>query len=338
MARRTGEDIAGALDKGVRVLFIHGDTSLLVDRAVAEAEAWGVERCGLPAFNHGRWRATDDRAEDALVTARTMPMMADLRVVVLRDLHQAKNDLAEATVEYMKEASPSTVFIAVAGAFGKPRKGQKRWGQRLANAAKASGLVITRDSKGVNRMAFAREHAESLGLELGRREAELLVELVGDDIGRMAQELDKVATFLGGSGTITGEALTEVCSAVAQEDIWELTRGIARRDPDLAVRALHRLLSDGQAEHYLLAMIAMQLRKVLQASQMLVRGASPDQVKRAVWLKPDELAEVQAMARRGGGPDAADTLERVAAANREMNRSTAGSRRVLEALVLELCA
>ena len=329
--------LIAALEGGVRVVYVHGDAAFLVDRLVATAEAWGLERCGLPSFNHGRWRASDERPERAVVTSRTMPMMADMRVVVLRDLHQARNELVEAVLDYMDAPSPSTLFIAVAGAFGKVRKGQKRWGPALVKRAKAVGVVFDRNSAGVDRRRFAAAHAEAVGISLGRREAELLVELVGADLGRLAQEVEKLAVYVGPGGSVTGADLEAVCSVVAEETVWELTSGIAQRDPDLALRALHRLLADGQAPHYLFAMISMQLRKVLQGVQMLRRGGGEREVASAVRLRWNELSAVKGLARRTDDPGAAVLLERLALANRDMNHSRAGSERIIEALVVELC-
>jgi DNA polymerase-3 subunit delta len=329
--------LTAALEAGARVVYVHGDATLLVDRLVDAAEAWGLEHCGLPSFNHGRWRASDDQPDQAVVTARTMPMMADLRVVVLRDLEHARNDLAEAVLDYLDKPSPSTLFIAVAGTFGKVKKGGKRWSPKLLALAKKHGVVFERKSAGVDRRRFAAAHAAGLGIELGRREAELLVELVGDDLGRLAQEVEKLAVYVGAGNAVGGADLVAVCSAIAEEVVWELTSGIARRDPELALRALHRLLADGQAPHYLFAMITMQLRKVLQAAQQLQRGRSGRDVGRALRLRPQEMSAVESLARRTDAASAAAVLERLALANREMNLSRAGSEKVIEVLVVELC-
>lgn len=346
MAIRTAQDIEDALEGGARLLYLQGDAGVLVDPLVEAAEAWGVARCGLPAFNHSRFRASDDNASDAISTARTVPMMADLRVVVLRDLDQARAALAESLIDYMKQSSPTTLFIGVAGAFGKPRKGEKSWGTRFANAARKHGVYVSLKAKDVNPRRFAHDHAAGLGLHLGRREADVLVELVGTDLGRLVQEVEKLAIYLGATPDgeavrVTGEAMEDVCSALAEESVWELTSGIARQDRRLALRALHRLLSDGQEPHYLFAMVAMQLRKVLHGVQLLRRGASPGQVKKQARLWR-ELDDVQRLAGASQDPrhpfhEVADVFERLAQANRDMNSLPAGRHRVLEALVVGLC-
>lgn len=327
--------VIAALENGVRALYIHGDTPLLVDRARTEAEAWGVGRCGLPAFNHARARGGDERARDAVHSARTVPMMSDLRVVTLLDLERAGDDVLEALVEYLEDPSPSTLLVAVAGPWGKPKKGEKAWGARLTNAFKKVGHIEKCDSAGVDRVRFAMDRAAASGARLGRAEAALLVELVGTDLGRLAGEVDKLSVFVG-ADAVRPEHLREVCSALAEEDVWELTAGLARRDPALALRALHRLLADAKEPHYLLAMVVMQLRKVLQAVQLARRGASDGDIARVVRLRSPEVEQVRRIAL--SAPDPALVLERLLRANREMNSHRAGPERALEAVVLELCS
>jgi DNA polymerase III subunit delta len=326
--------MVAALERGVRVFYIQGDTPLFVDEARALVEGWGVARCGLPAFNHARARGGDERARDAVHSARTVPMMADLRVVTLLDLERAGDDVLEALVEYLEDPSPSTLLVAVAGAWGKPKKGEKAWGARLTNAFKKVGHIEKCDAAGVDRVRFAIARAAASGAKLGRSEAALLVELVGTDLGRLAGEVDKLSVFVGAEA-IRPDHLREVCSALAEEDVWELTSGLARRDPALALRALHRLLADAKEPHYLLAMVVMQLRKVLQAVQLARRGAPDAEIARVVRLRSPEVEQVRRLAALA--PDPAPVLERLLRANREMNSHRAGPERALESVVLELC-
>lgn len=323
-----------ALDDGARNIYIYGEPPLLIDRAVRLAEEWGSARCGLPAFNHSRARATDERASDVLSAARTLPMMADLRVVVLRDLERGDEALMVPLLDYLADPSPSTLLILVAGPFGKVRKGEKAWGTRLLNASKKAGYVEKCSSGGVDRVRFIQEHAGSMGATIERRSAELLVDRVGDDLGRLAREVEKLAIYVG-NAPIGPDDLREVCSALAEEEVWELTTGIAQRDAEIALRALHRLLEDANEPHYLLAMVVMQLRKVLRAVQMVEQRKSDRDIGRELRLRFHEVKRVRALA--GDTRPAADLMDRLVRANRHMNSHRAGPARVLEALVVELC-
>ena len=341
------QDIIGALESGQRVVYLHGDADVLVDQAAHSVETWAESRIGLPAFNAGKWRASDDDALQAVSTARTVPMMADLRLVWIRDVHLGKARMMEAVLDYLGDPSPTTILLLTGGKFGKVAKGEKNWGTRLSGAVGKVGYVGQFKATDVSPVRFSHERAKALGLHLGRREAETLVELVGTGLSTLEREVEKLSVYVGSTPggeliRVTGDDLRAVCSALAEESVWELTTGIARRDAELALRALHRLMSDGQDPHYLFSMVAMQLRKMVHAVQLVRNGASDAVVKKQaqVWR---ELGDIKRIAREMNQPghpfgQPEKLIEEVARTNRMMNRASAGRGRVLEAWVVRLCA
>ena len=117
--------IATRIKDGVRpVVLVHGDATALVERTVKLLVAWGRERCGPPEFNLESWSATDARAESALLSARTPPMMAPLRVVVLRE-QRAANIAA-------------VVVPAVEAHVLKRPQEARRWPDRAATARRSA--------------------------------------------------------------------------------------------------------------------------------------------------------------------------------------------------------
>ncbi|MEQ1506556.1 MAG: hypothetical protein ABMB14_30285, partial [Myxococcota bacterium] len=63
------------------VYIVLGEAAPIVERARAAIQAAITPRLGPIAFNHGRYRAADPGATQAFVAARTLPMMADRRLV-----------------------------------------------------------------------------------------------------------------------------------------------------------------------------------------------------------------------------------------------------------------
>jgi DNA polymerase III delta subunit len=263
-------------------------------------------------------------------------MMADLRLVVLLEVEQASSDALEALVDYAKAPPESTVLVIAGKGFPKVLKGQKAHGTRLRNQVKKNGYPLKLSARDVSAAQVAAEHARSLGAKLGSREARILVDLVGKDLGVVCREVEKVVLYTKADEPITEATIHAACSNIAEAAIWDLTVGLAARDPDQALTSLHRLLEDGEAAHRLLAMITWQLRTVLQVAAMVRAGKSDDAIVRATRIRYDSYRRVRSALERGY-PGAADTLERIATANRSMNRHRAGSRRVLEELVLDLC-
>lgn len=330
-------DVVAALAGGrAHVVYVAGDAAFLVDRAAREAEAWGVDRCGLPSVNHGSWSADADDAGEALSAARTLPMMSELRVVVLRDVHLGTDGLRADLLAYLESPNPSTLLIVTAGKFGRVTKGGTHWAKKLPEAAGRHGIVLRHDSKGIDPVRFAIEHARELGHELGRREASLLVEVAGADVAVLAAELAKIGLHAGVGRPITFDDVAAVSVVgVPANLVWELTGGVAARDADRALGALHRVLSAGEPPHRVLSLLAWQVRSVLQADELLASGVPDREVARRVRVRGDVIAALRRAAKR---PNAAASLERLVRANRDLNSHRAGGERVLEGLVLSLCS
>lgn len=315
-----------------------GDARPLVDQAVSRITADTLARCGLPAFNHGSWRSADANAREAIGIARTPPMMADLRLVVLRDLEEAPDDLVEELAVYAASPSPTTVLLVTGTSIPKARKGGKNGASRLAALVGERGKVLTFSQEDVSLPRFVREEAARHGKRLGEQESVALVEIVGGDLARLGLEVAKVALYVGDREEITEEDLHEACSLVALSVVWDLTTGIADRDPDKALAALHRQLEEGEDPRKLLGVIGWQMRLVLQAAEAARKGASSQEIRRAAGrMSFDAVRDLERAVKEGRAPTAASVLGRIAEANRQMNEHRAGDRRILERLVLDLC-
>ncbi len=327
--------VRDALESGKRCWVITGDASILVDRALNDLVAWGRERCGPPAFNLSTAHGSDPAAVQAIATARTLPMMAPLRVVVVREIDQAEDAFFAALVGYLEEPCPSTLLVVAGAGFPKVRKGGSNWATRVANAVKRHGVQQKFSSEDVSPVAFAREHASSVGATLGPVEARLLVDLVGRDLGLLAREVEKIALYVGAS-PIDVDAVHAACTQLAEAEVWALTSAIVARDPASAMTSLQRLLDGGDAPHRLLGLVVWQLRQVLQIIELARAGRSERDIREAVrGVRSEVVAKAVANAQKT--PGSAAVLETLARANRSMNSHRAGDRRVLEALVLELC-
>ncbi len=121
------------------VYVVMGDAAVLRDGAVDLLVKKGLERAGLAAFNHSSYRASEPNGAEAFATARTLPMMADIRVVVVRDLDEGKKDFFEALCNYIPEQSPSTLLVLTGSRFPKVEKGGRNWQAKVKNAIKKHG-------------------------------------------------------------------------------------------------------------------------------------------------------------------------------------------------------
>ena len=241
--------IPSALSKAIStdlpsVIVVVGEASLIVERSEQAVVESVLPSIGMPALNHSVFRAAEVSSADLLATLETVPMMSERRLVVLRGIEEGKDELFQGLLEWLATPRPEVVLVVSGSRFPPVRKGGSNWAVRMRNALKSTGLFLKLGPRDVSPSAVVREHARSLGCEIDGRAVSLLVETVGEDLGRLVQELEKLALFAGDATTLTADMILQSSSRVAEADVWQLTAALVSRDVNAALAALHRALED----------------------------------------------------------------------------------------------
>ena len=314
------------------VALLLGDESVSRKKA-EEALVSAVFGDASPSFNLATFTAADG-AERAVEVARTVPMMAKRRVVIVREMEAAGVELLDDLLAYAAKPNPSTVLI-LSGVKNAPATGGVDRGRRLEAAIKKCGQVQRFKTGERDPVRFAVAYAEEAGCKIDHGAARLLVGLVGSDLGTVQTEMSKVIAYSGGADRIDAEAVEAVCSLVAEAAIWDLTDAVVRRDADKALAVAHRMLDTGESVHRLVAMIAWQMRQLLTLQDCMRRRLNP---RDAGIRMPRHKLEAAQQALRSRPIQAAQMMNQIALVNGELNRSRAGDRRVFEGLLLRLTA
>jgi DNA polymerase-3 subunit delta len=330
-SRSSKQDTVSLSAELLAVYLVYGDEQLLVRRTIDELATRSLAG-GPAAFNRADGSAGTDAVGALLSQARTPPMMGPRRLVVIRDLEDAKPAALDAMMAYVASPCPSTVLVLTGGKLPPVSEGVNR-GVRLRNAVQKAGQVLRFESAKQDPVSFVRQRCAQAGCELGAREAELLVEVVGRDLGRLAGEVDKLVAFVGGSGRIASDQVQQVCSLLAETVIFELTDAIVRGRAGPALAIAHKLMEEGNAPARILPLVAWQVRQLIQIQDCLRRRQDP--YEQGIRMPSSKMRAARESLRRH--PLRGErTLELMASAARDMRTSRAGDRHVLEALILDL--
>jgi DNA polymerase-3 subunit delta len=98
--------------------------------------------------------------------------------------------------------------------------------------------------------------------------ADMLVEIIGPELGLLDQELSKLALFAGEAGKIDVQMVRDVVGGWKTNTIWELVDAAADGDSGEALRQLDRLLQAGEHPVALFGQIAWSLRRFAAATRI----------------------------------------------------------------------
>jgi len=250
----------------------------------------------------------DTLTAEALVTAGlALPLLGGRRLVIVRGLGAAPAktiDRLRAAIETARSqrggwpAESTTVALLGSGAD------RKSPALRLVPEAEQ---VEARPPTGRAVPAWLRARAKGLGLDLTPAAAETLLGLVGEDLSRLAGELEKAAVFAGPDGRVTDEVVRALVGESRVRRFWELTQALEEADRVKALRVLEQLLAAGEEPTVLLYQIVGHVRDLWRAKAgvaerkdardllALFRGRPPFVVERllarATALSPEALDE-----------------------------------------------
>ena len=319
------------------VYLVLSEAAPLRDRALEQVVRAVEPMMGAPAFNHSRFRASDANADEAFSAARMVPVMGERRLVEVRDLQEGSKPFFQAMLGYLENPSPDAVVIIVGTKFPKVEKGGSNWSVRIKRAMKNAerGMFLQLEPRELPPATFAMQTAEKLNKTLKRPDAKRLVELVGSDLGRIEQEVGKLATYVGEEPAIRASDIDEATASLAEAVVRDLTTGLVARDANQTLAAAQRLQDGGDDPRKLLGLILWQMRELLHAAEMLRQGASDTKVTQATRIRSDVFRRIRPTL-ASGFPHGADLLRRIATANRQMNSHRANPDRLLEGLLLEM--
>lgn len=179
-------------------------------------------------FNFEVLRGPDLDAETLGSTLSTPPMMADRRVVVVRDVTGLKKDARAMLDKYLKRPASDLLLILVATPDAKPDKA-------LLNATAAVEFKPLEGSRVPKWIAYYVDHDLQTSITEGA--IRLLQEAVGTELAQLKIELDKLATFTGGE-PINEAAVSAVVGVRPGETMGDLLDAVARRDAKSALAML----------------------------------------------------------------------------------------------------
>ena len=330
-------DIVSLLERRDPTLaLIVGDAQFVVEEVVKQALVWAEPLCAPAGFNKATYRCDSGNSCSALATARTPPMMARKRVVVISEVELASREFMDELLHYVRNPVSSTFLLVTGRELTVKGPGSKKVLAELKQRFDDVGVVVSYTNRDISPTRFCMDRAQHSGKKLEFDAARLLVEMTGQTLGHLAMEVEKCCVYVGSSPTIGVEAVHEICSLTAEAVVWDLTTALAVRDADTALASVHRLLEDGDSAHRLLGVVMWQLRELMKVGELLTKGASEQEILSSVRMRRGQFKAVVAGIKRSGLQSAV-LLERVAKANQDMNAHRAGERKILEKLVVELC-
>ena len=241
-----------------------------------------------------------ERAElvDVLDELRMFAMFGGYKVVIVRDAEEFISRYREQVEKYLAAPVDSATLILRCEALVSTTRVYKL-------IDKLGGIL---DCKPPKQLAswIATQAKNAHGLTLSSEVSRLLAELVGDDLGRLDNELAKLA-LTAKRGRIGPEDISGTVAFQKELEMVELTNALTGGDAAEAIRRWRQLTQlDPGSEYRVFTWLAVWLSGVRKALRMKSRGAGNFEVYREARIWQDELKEPFLRTMQAMGEDGVD--------------------------------
>ena len=177
------------------IYWLEGDEEFFIDEVMDYAEKKILPEAEA-SFNLTVFYGKDANWADIINACRRYPMFAERQVIVLKEAQQMKDiDKLEPYIE-----NPLASTVLVVSYKGKTLDGRSK----LSKLVKKNGEIFLSKKIYENQLpAWTNGYLQSKGFQITPRALTLLVDHVGNDLSRIANEVDKLAVNVSTEKSIT---------------------------------------------------------------------------------------------------------------------------------------
>lgn len=314
----------------VRTAYVlYGEEDLLLDEAldaIVTAALAGADQ----GFNLDVMRGSEADGRDIVARASSFPMMAERRVVVVREADKLTGRDPDLLASYCERPSETTCLI-LAGT--KPDFRRKPF----VTVRKEGGAFEFRPLQQDALVSWIAGRVAARGRRIGPPAASLLAASVGGSLRELTNEIDKLFIFAGDRKEITQDDVSAVAGVSREFSIFELQKAIGTHSTPRAVAIMERMLDAGEKVPVIIASLATYFTTLWKIADLRRRGVPGGEHAAIAHVSPYFVREYYEALEHTTALDCERAIFSLADADETSKTTGQDVRHVMVALVLGLC-
>lgn len=285
---------------------------------------------------------TESPLEMALEDAETMPFLSDKRIVIIKNpyfLTSEKKSASQTEVEhdlnrlerYLENPSPyATVIFEAPYAKLDDRK-------KIVQLLKKNAQVIEANTL-QEKEAYKWIHHQSrkLKIEMDENAVKHLYSLVGNDLRKIKNELEKLSLYVGEHGRVSAETVDLLASRTLEDNVFALVDHVVNKRMIEAFQTLRDLFEQKEEPIKIVALLARQFRIIAQVHSLRKKGYTTKQMAAYLKLHPFVIQKTLQQANRFSQTECHRMIENLAEADYCMKTGKYDKHLLLEIILTKI--
>lgn len=176
---------------------------------------------------------------DVLSAANRFPMMSPVQVVLVKEAQDIPKEKWELLAKYLEHPQPQTILVFCY----RHKKFDKR--SKVYKAIDKVGVVYEHPVIYDNQLpAWIAQYVKDHGFAITQKAAVLLADHIGVDLGKIANELDKVFVSIKAASTIDEVVIERNVGISKDYNVFELTKAIGERNVEKCNRIVNHFAAN----------------------------------------------------------------------------------------------
>ncbi|MCC5942956.1 MAG: DNA polymerase III subunit delta [Balneolaceae bacterium] len=280
------------------VIYLYGEESFLIDMIQEQIEKLIPDE--MKDFNFDLLYGSETSAEKAVGIARSYPMMADKRILIIREfqkLDSADGGTILNFLDYFKSPNPTTILCLIDEKFPDKRRDPGKY----LNSKQAGNHVGIYEFNKIHENNLPdwiidwTKHSHRMTINPAA--AQLLAQLVGADLKLLSTEIEKLCTFVDTSQEIGTDHVKKITESYREFNVVELKEAVISRDLNKSLKIAEQILqqSNNNTAEVIktVGFFYSVFSNIWQISRLRERGLSKQEVQTQLGIKSAYIFNLQ---------------------------------------------
>ena len=250
----------------------------------------------------------DPDAQTLIAVAETLPLLADRRLVVVREsawLAGGKKDDSKAdrkgdadadkVAAYIDNLPESTCLVFY-------MRGKANGTRKLYKTiSRSGGLVSFEPLSHAGLVKWIARELKNYGKQIAQSTAEQLIFTAGRELTGLKGEISKIAAYTGEKNVVEPEDIEAICTPTVEYKVFDLADAVVEGNGAKAITLMNNLLREGESRLMLLSLLQRQYRQLYFTHLLSDAGSSSGSIAQELGVPPFIAAKMQSTVRHFSG-------------------------------------
>lgn len=221
--------------------------------------------------------------------ANAYPMLADSRMVVVKEVQKLSASSLEAVAKYIEKPSVTTKLVLICDKLNVR-------GKSFLKIKSKSCYVEFKPLYDSKIPGWIRDYLSDKGLDISYDASLLVQAYVGNNLRAIVNELDKITLNLNDKKKIEEIDVQNVVGLSRKFSVFNLNDAIGNKEIEKSLVILNKMLESGESHTGILAMITRHFVNLLKIKSCLARNKNENEISSMTGIPPFFIKKSKAMA------------------------------------------